>query len=107
MVIEQRNPKSKGTASRLRYEKYKSAKCLRDIKKMGGTWQDITWDFSRGYIDFGPTAASSAAVVELVEAPRRDRYLIRQRRMLPVTEMSKFATRLVRCRTKKVCSKTM
>ena len=85
MVIEQRNPKSKGTASRLRYEKYKSAKCLRDIKKMGGTWQDITWDFSRGYIDFGPTAASSAAVVELVEAPRRDRYLIRQRRMLPVT----------------------
>ena len=68
MVIEQRNPKSKGTASRLRYEKYKSAKCLRDIKKMGGTWQDITWDFSRGYIDFGPTAASSAAVVELVEA---------------------------------------
>jgi hypothetical protein len=67
MVMEQRNPKSKGSSSRLRYEKYKSATCLRDIKKMGGTWQDITWDFARGYVDFSPTAKSSAAVIALTD----------------------------------------
>ena len=67
MVMEQRNPKSKSSASRIRYKKYKPAKCLRDVKMLSGSWADITWDYSRGYIDFGPTAASSAAVAALVE----------------------------------------
>ena len=64
-VMQQRNPKIKG--SRARYEQYKGGKTLREIKRMGASWADITWDYARGFIDFGPTAASSAALAELVE----------------------------------------
>ena len=39
-----RIPKTKGSASRDRYEKYKSARSLRDIKLMGGSWQGIVFD---------------------------------------------------------------
>ena len=66
--MEQKNPKQKGSSSRLRYEKYKRAQRLRDVKNFGGTWSDIVWDFSRGFIDFSPTVASSANVIELMEA---------------------------------------
>ncbi len=31
---------------------YKSATTLTEVKHRGGTWKDILWDFSRGYIDF-------------------------------------------------------
>ena len=50
--LQGKNPKQSGSASRLRYEKYKSATTLREVKHRGGTWKDILWDFSRGYIDF-------------------------------------------------------
>ena len=50
--LEAKNPKRADTASRLRYEKYKSATTLREVKSKSGTWKDILWDFSRGYIDF-------------------------------------------------------
>jgi len=56
LVLQQRNPKAQRSASRQRYEKYKSEKCLRDVKKMGGSWADISWDYCRGWIDFTPSA---------------------------------------------------
>jgi hypothetical protein len=49
---QQRNPKSQTSASRVRYEKYKTARTLREAKTRGATWEDIKWDFARGYIDF-------------------------------------------------------
>jgi len=54
--LVQRNPKKRGSASRARYEKYKAARSLRDIKQMGGSWQDIVFDYARGFIDFHPSA---------------------------------------------------
>ena len=72
LVLQQRNPKQvrdgKPSSSRARYEKYKSAKTLRQIKQLSGTWEDIVWDYSRGYIDFSPTAASNANLVGLIDA---------------------------------------
>jgi len=50
--LQMKNPKQAGSASRLRYDKYKSATTLRGVKNKGGTCKDILWDFSRGYIDF-------------------------------------------------------
>ena len=50
--LQVKDPKQNGSASRLRYEKYKPATTLREVKHRGGTWKDILWDFSRGYIDF-------------------------------------------------------
>ena len=57
--LQQRNPKRNGSKSRLRYEGYKSARTLRDIKNLGGTWEDIHWDYCRGFIDFTHTEGTS------------------------------------------------
>jgi len=57
MEMQQKNPKRQRSDSRTRYEKYKAARCLRDVKRLGGSWADIVWDFERGYSDFGMTAA--------------------------------------------------
>ena len=59
LVMQQKNPKMTRSASRLRYEKYKAARCLRDVKRLGGSWADIVWDYERGYCDFSPSAARS------------------------------------------------
>jgi len=56
MRMQQRNPKRADSASRVRYEKYKAARTLREIKNRGGTWGDITWDYARGYSDFDNVA---------------------------------------------------
>ena len=69
MLMTQRNPKT--GASRQRYESYKSARCLRDAMKLGANWSDIRWDFSRGWMDFSPTAKSHAAVIEALVERRR------------------------------------
>jgi hypothetical protein len=53
--------------SRHRYEKYKSGKTLREVKNLGAKWDDVIWDYARGYIDFSPTTASNANLAELVE----------------------------------------
>jgi hypothetical protein len=50
-----------------RYEKYTSGKTLREIKGLGAKWDDVVWDYARGYIDFSPTMASNASLVELVD----------------------------------------
>ena len=71
MVMTQRNPKATGTVSRRRYESYKVARSLREATKLGATWDDIRWDYSRGWIDFGPTARSSAATLEELFDRRR------------------------------------
>ena len=60
-----KNPKQNGSASRLRYEKYKSATTLREVKHRGGTWKDMLWDFSRGNIDFRHISGA-AGMVELM-----------------------------------------
>jgi len=64
---QQRNPKSQTSASRVRYEKYKSARTLREAKARGATWEDIKWDFARGYIDFKHVAG----FVDLAECRQR------------------------------------
>jgi hypothetical protein len=64
---QQRKPKSATSASRVRYEKYTGARALREAKTKGATWDDIKWDFSRGYIDFKHTAG----YVDLGECWRR------------------------------------
>jgi hypothetical protein len=73
MLMTQRNPKT--GASRQRYESYKSARCLRDATKLGANWSDIRWDFSRGWMDFSPTAKmlqkSHAEVIEALAEWRR------------------------------------
>ena len=58
-VLQQRNPKRAGSDSRVRYEKYKGAHTLRDVKRRGGTWADIVWDYARGYIDFNISGFAS------------------------------------------------
>ena len=67
MVMQQRNPKRAQSVSRQRYEKYKSGKTLREVKNLGAKWEDVVWDYARGYIDFSPTTASNANLAELVE----------------------------------------
>ena len=67
MVMQQRNPKMSNTSSRARYERYKRATTLREAKRLGAEWKDIIWDYSRGWIDFSPTAASNANLAELIE----------------------------------------
>jgi len=64
---QQRNPKSATSASRVRYEKYKGARTLREAKARGATWDDIRWDFARGYIDFRHVAG----YVNLAECRQR------------------------------------
>ena len=75
MVMQQRNPKRAQSASRHRYEKYKSEKTLREVKNLGAEWDDVIWDYERGYIDFSPTTASNANLVELVEQEESNRTL--------------------------------
>ena len=67
MVMQQRNPKRAQSASRHRYEKYKAGKTLREVKNLGAKWDDVIWDYERGYIDFSPTTASNANLVALVK----------------------------------------
>jgi hypothetical protein len=67
MVMQQRNPKRDHSVSRHRYEKYKSGKTLREVKGLGAKWDDVVWDYARGYIDFSPTTASNANLAELVD----------------------------------------
>jgi len=59
MNMVQRNPKLSGSQSRARYERYKSAHTLRDVKRLGGSWSDIIWDFCRGLIDFNISGFAS------------------------------------------------
>ena len=66
LAFTQKNPKR--LTSRKRYEKYKSATNLRAAVSSGATWNDIKWDFDRGWVDFEPTARSSHATIsELLE----------------------------------------
>ena len=51
------NPKSKGSASRLRYHRYSRAETLLEALELGATEQDIKHDYSRGFIKF-PTHES-------------------------------------------------
>ena len=46
------NPKSKGSASRLRYHRYSRAETLREALELGATEQDIKHDYRRGFIKF-------------------------------------------------------
>ena len=66
-AYQQRNPKSQTSASRVRYEKYKNARTLREAKARGATWDDIKWDYARGYIDFKHVAG----FVDIVECRQR------------------------------------
>ena len=68
MLMQQRNPKAQRSTSRARYEKYKGGKTLREVKRLGAEWKDIVWDYSRGFIDFSPAAASNAVLEDLVDA---------------------------------------
>ena len=59
----QRNQKLVGSKSRFRYEGYKSATTLRMAKQLGASWEDLVWDYSRGFIDFShPEVASMARI---------------------------------------------
>ena len=71
--MQQRNPKS--GLSRARYEKYKKARTLREIKQLGGSWADIIWDFERGFIDFSGQRASLAftCIEELEERKQHEK----------------------------------
>ena len=46
------NPKSKGSASRLRYHRYSRATTLREALELGATTKDIQHDYRRGFIKF-------------------------------------------------------
>ena len=71
LVFTQRNPKRHEKRSRTRYEKYKSALNLREAITRGATWDDIKWDFDRGWVDFTPTARSNhATIIDLMERQR-------------------------------------
>ena len=65
--VQQRNPKREKSDSRKRYEKYKYGDTLKQIKDLGATWEDILWDFTRGYITFDKAAESNALIEQLVE----------------------------------------
>ena len=66
LVFQQRNPKKVRSSSRHRYEEYKKAKTIREAKKLKAKWEDLVWDYSRGWIDFSPAASSSAVFNELI-----------------------------------------
>jgi hypothetical protein len=52
IAVRQKNPKRLNSKSRTRYEQYKSAATLRQYIQFGGTWQDLFFDYERGYIIF-------------------------------------------------------
>ena len=66
LVFQQRNPKLTRTSSRKRYEEYKKAKNLREAKQLKATWEDLVWDYSRGWIDFSAAASSNATLNEII-----------------------------------------
>ena len=49
-VFSEENRKPKATAAHQRYESYKSATTLEVFFEKGGTWTDLKYDFSRGYV---------------------------------------------------------
>ena len=53
--VQLKNPKTPKTHSFNRYEKYKTGSSLKVIHDSGGTWDDIKWDYARGFIDFKPS----------------------------------------------------
>ena len=65
--VQQRNPKREKSDSRKRYEKYKHGSTLKQIKELGALWDDIVWDFSRGYINFDKAAESNMLIEQLVD----------------------------------------
>ena len=69
MQYLQRNMKLQGSASRKLYEGYKVAHTLREAKHLGARWQDIVWDFNRGFIDF-QQLAGQPTLEELIEKRR-------------------------------------
>ena len=68
LVMQQRNPKRQHSESRRRYEKYKAGKTLRELKTLGATWEDVIWDYARGYMDFSQVATSNSHLAALVDA---------------------------------------
>ena len=69
LAFTQKNPKR--LESRARYEKYKHASNLREAVTFGASWDDIKWDYDRGWVDFERTARSNQATInELLERQR-------------------------------------
>jgi len=71
LEMQQKNPKRPQSKSRVRYERYKLARTLREAKQMGAMWCDLLWDYARGYIDF--RNASANITIEELEARRLNR----------------------------------
>ena len=53
-----KNPKRLHSDSWRRYNKYRSAKTLREAKRLGASWSDILWDFERYY--FSPVVGETS-----------------------------------------------
>ena len=68
--VQQLNPKKK--ESRVRYEKYKAARTLRELKRLGGSWDDVKWDFARGFYDFNGHLSAHTSVEELEKVKLRE-----------------------------------
>lgn len=49
IVFNQKNPKREGTLSHARYEKYKKAKTIKDMKRLGAENIDVCFDFKHGF----------------------------------------------------------
>ena len=58
--VRQDNPKTMGSASYDRYEKYKSARTVRAYKELGGTGADLAYDRKRGFVTILTEDASYA-----------------------------------------------
>jgi len=63
--LDVKNPKTRGSKSRPRYDTYKFAKTLSEMIKFGAKFQDIGYDYVRGYITFDTN--SNITVKELAE----------------------------------------
>ena len=50
ILVQQQNPKRKGSKSAARYEIYKSATTLQDYYALGGTKADARHDLKRGFL---------------------------------------------------------
>ena len=48
--LEQKNPKQANSAAHVRYEKYKSARTVREFLALGGKQGDLAHDFKKGFI---------------------------------------------------------
>merc|ERR1712136_22670 len=49
-IVEQENPKKKGAAAHIRYEKYKAAKTPREAMALGASKGDVGHDFKKGFM---------------------------------------------------------